>query len=267
MIYYIFYSYVYNDIYIYVYIHWIYNMIVHGGKDALHDRGTTNKALRFSSARRILEEFGAVQRLCAKHAGAGTIQSVSRFSKTHLKRLVEGMKDMPGTTGTMQLMKLWSIKIKDDQRLRKTGEGLPKQNMMCKSKPWGTHGVSESARTPKAYATYGLQTRMLSVDFELQSILSLYFLRIQPELVAAPCAVSFSLTSLCGFDLKLPQSSRPFSFQRRLRVRQVTLETHCAFQFLGSQSRRWSKGTLAFKVPQKKARCIPWMQPTCDRWW
>lgn len=221
MIYYIFYSYVYNDIYIY--IHWIYNMIVHGGKDALHDRGTTNKALRFSSARRILEEFGAVQRLCAKHAGAGTIQSVSRFSKTHLKRLVEGMKDMPGTTGTMQLMKLWSIKIKDDQRLRKTGEGLPKQNMMCKSKPWGTHGVSESARTPKAYATYGLQTRMLSVDFELQSILSLYFLRIQPELVAAPCAVSFSLTSLCGFDLKLPQSSRPFSFQRRLRVRQVTL--------------------------------------------
>lgn len=56
-------------------------MIVHGGKDALHDRGTTNKALRFSSARRILEEFGAVQRLCAKHAGAGTIQSVSRFFK------------------------------------------------------------------------------------------------------------------------------------------------------------------------------------------
>ena len=62
-----------------LYIHWIYNMIVHGGKDALQDRGTTNKALRFSSARRILEEFGAVQRLCAKYAGAGTIQSVSRF--------------------------------------------------------------------------------------------------------------------------------------------------------------------------------------------
>ena len=54
-------------------------MIVHGGKDALHDRGTTNKALRFSSARRILEEFGAVQRLCAKHAGAGTIQSVRKL--------------------------------------------------------------------------------------------------------------------------------------------------------------------------------------------
>ena len=64
---------------------------------------------------------------------------------------------------------------------------------------------------------------MLSVDFELKSILSSYFLRIHPELVAAPCPVSFSLTSLCGFDLKLPQSSRPFSFQRRLRVRQVTL--------------------------------------------
>ena len=41
--------------------------------------------------------------------------------------------------------------------------------------------------------------------------------------MAGSCEVSFSLTILCGFDLTLPQSTRSFSFQRRLRVRQVTL--------------------------------------------
>ncbi len=179
------------------------------------------------SAQRILEGFWAVER-CVKYAGA---QSVSRFWKTHLKRLVEKKhawktwhdRHDAVDEALKQKDRRWSEIVKNRGRVTRARHDVQIEAMRhtwCKWECKNTKGLCNLWITNKEAPS--VSRLWIEINF-----LFCLVLRIHPGipnwwlgLVKSALAWQFcvALTWRCHNRLY-----RSFSFQRRLRVRQVTL--------------------------------------------